>query len=76
MKFNNKKKLYILLAAIGFGLIGLVAAYYGPVFDSEQGTHQRGIFNMLIYIKLVCFMCSILLTGFWALVVISKSKRV
>lgn len=72
-----KKKYYILLVAICLTLIGLVAAYYSSNYeDSIQGTHNKGMYNMLRQIQSICsYLGSILFVGFVALIVFSKHKN-
>ena len=78
MKLKNKKKLYILLAAICFTLIGLIVAYFSSDYENSiQGTHNKGMYNMLEQIKRMCsYMGSILFVGFAASIVFSKHKEV
>jgi hypothetical protein len=78
MILKNKKKLYILLAAICFTLIGLIAAYFSSDYENSiQGTHNKGMYNMLEQIKRMCsYMGSILFVGFVASIVFSKHKEV
>ena len=78
MKLKNKKKLYILLAAICFTLIGLIVAYFSSDYENSiQGTHNKGMYNMLEQIKRMCsYMGSILFVCFAASIVFSKHKEV
>ena len=78
MILKNKKKLYILLAAICFTFIGLIAAYYSSNYENSiQGTHNKGMYNMLVQVQRLCsYFGAILFVGFIALIVFSKHKDV
>ncbi len=62
MKFKNKNKIYIVLLAICFLLISIVATHYSADYEnSVQGTHNKGMYNMLAQIKKLCLYASIML---------------
>lgn len=55
MKLKTEKKHYILLVAICFTLIGLIAAFWSPYYEnSAQGTHEKGVYNLLQYVSNLC----------------------
>lgn len=75
---RDKKKGYILVAAICIFIIGFIAAYFSAGYaNAERGTHDGGMYAMLKYIQTICsFMGPILFLGFVFLFVNSKKKGV
>jgi DNA-binding transcriptional regulator of glucitol operon len=62
MKLRNKKKSYILLAAICFALISIIALYFSLNYENSiQGTHNKGMYNMFKQIEKLCLYTSIML---------------
>jgi len=68
---KNKIKTYVVLA-IGLALIGAVVAYFIPLYeDAIQGSREKGIYNVLIYISISFLIYSSLIV----LVLINKLKK-
>jgi multisubunit Na+/H+ antiporter MnhG subunit len=76
MKLMKNKQHYLLLVAIFFTLIGLIALFLGtPYENSVEGTHGNGMYNMFEYITRLClFIGSFSFVGFVLLLIISKHK--
>lgn len=75
---KDKKKGYILVAAICILIIGFFAAYFSAGYaNAEKGSFDGGMYAMLKYIQTICsFMGPILFLGFVVLLVNSKNKGV
>lgn len=54
MKLKKTSKLYLIVIAICMALIGLIAAYFEPLYENSlQGTSERGIYNVLKYTSIL-----------------------
>ena len=71
MKQENASKSYIVVIATCLVLIGLISAYFMPMYEnSMQGTSEKGIYNVLKYIS-NGFLINVLI--FFTIFVINKT---
>jgi len=77
MKQEKRPTAYLVVIAICLALIGLIAAYYMPMYENAvQGTSEKGIYNVLKQIStMFSKVAAVLFIIFIALTLIKKMRR-